>query len=540
MNALLNQLSEYLWHQSWQVSLLIGVAFILSHALRRKSAHLRYMVWLVVLAKCLVPPVFHVPVPLLPAQTIMQSSQTRGILDFDPEALNPVPEKTVSSEPTKASWYSHGLALMKRHWAIMGWALIAILVYVISAFRMIRIRRSLYSHRTPVSEPVQTDLDLVCNRYGVTKRPAVWLLAQTSQPFVWGWLKGAIYLPDEFESKDAEHRKAILAHELGHVSRYDAAINLFQVVAQGIFWFHPLVWWANVQIRKERELCCDEMAIANLGTSAKTYCNALINALAISRSAPMPMGSLAISSPAKHIKQRIRTIMKGTQFRTHPPAMAMVSVILMALLLVSTSCSLCRKPVDVPEEYLANEEYILISALVFESTDEGEGIAGFLEEAGITPLGQSRGMSALLTTAQQERFKALPHIKKIASPTAPTKDGRAAKLSVIYEEYFRLDPNSTEEPTSFKSGLELEVIPHLQETEHNILLNIDLEVFNSSPSPNSLLPTITRSKVSNTCMLNRNTGILLVGQPQGDELPLSMIIQARTVLLSPGWVEPTE
>jgi hypothetical protein len=233
--------------------------------------------------------------------------------------------------------------------------------------------------------------------------------------------------------------------------------------------------------------------------------------------------------------------MKETHFYARPSALAVISAVLIAILLVSTSCSLCHKPTEISDEYSATEEHIMIEGLVFKFSDEDEEITRFLDEEGITPLAQSRGMSALLTTAQQERFKALPHIKKTASPTAPTKDGRAAKLEVIYEEYFVLDPDSyPQETMSVKSGLKLEVTPHLQEAEHNILLNIGLEIFDSSPSPNSVLPTITRSKVTNTCMLNRNTGILLVREPQGDEPPLSMIIKARTVLLSPGWVDPNE
>ncbi len=114
MNTILNQLSEYLWLQSWQVDLFIGVAFILCRALRHKSAHLRYMVWLVVLAKCLVPPIFHVPVALLPAEAMVQSEPTRGMVDFDPAALS-APEKSIPSQATKASWSRHVFVLAKHH-----------------------------------------------------------------------------------------------------------------------------------------------------------------------------------------------------------------------------------------------------------------------------------------------------------------------------------------------------------------------------------------------------------------------------------------
>ena len=62
--------------------------------------------------------------------------------------------------------------------------------------------------------------------------------------------------------------EAVIAHELGHIKRFDVAINFFQVIAETLFFFHPAVWWLNRRIRADREDCCDDLAIAISGEKA--------------------------------------------------------------------------------------------------------------------------------------------------------------------------------------------------------------------------------------------------------------------------------
>ena len=66
----------------------------------------------------------------------------------------------------------------------------------------------------------------------------------------------------------ADQLEAVIAHELGHIKRFDIAVNFFQVIAETLFFFHPAVWWLNKRIRADREDCCDDMAIAVCGERA--------------------------------------------------------------------------------------------------------------------------------------------------------------------------------------------------------------------------------------------------------------------------------
>jgi len=66
-NAMI-QIAGYLWNQSGQIALLVAVVAIFSRVLHHRSAHVRYLLWLLVVAKCLVPPFFGIAVPILPQQ----------------------------------------------------------------------------------------------------------------------------------------------------------------------------------------------------------------------------------------------------------------------------------------------------------------------------------------------------------------------------------------------------------------------------------------------------------------------------------------
>ena len=69
--------------------------------------------------------------------------------------------------------------------------------------------------------------------------------------------------------------RAVIAHELAHVRRWDFLVNLFQILAETLLFYHPAVWWLNGRIRAERELCCDEAAVAEIGNRIQ-YADALV------------------------------------------------------------------------------------------------------------------------------------------------------------------------------------------------------------------------------------------------------------------------
>ena len=81
-----------------------------------------------------------------------------------------------------------------------------------------------------------------------------------------GWIRPIILLPVSALTGLSEAQlRAVIAHELAHIRRLDAFVNLLQILVETLLFYHPAIWWLNKRIRAERELCCDEIAISATG-----------------------------------------------------------------------------------------------------------------------------------------------------------------------------------------------------------------------------------------------------------------------------------
>ena len=98
-----------------------------------------------------------------------------------------------------------------------------------------------------------------------------WLQA----PAVVGWFRPIVFLPvSALTGLSEDQLQAVIAHELAHIRRFDAFVNVFQVGVETLLFYHPAVWWLNKRIRAEREHCCDEVAVSLCGNAVE-YARAL-------------------------------------------------------------------------------------------------------------------------------------------------------------------------------------------------------------------------------------------------------------------------
>src|SRR5437773_406336 len=94
-------------------------------------------------------------------------------------------------------------------------------------------------------------------------------------PAVLGWFRPVVLLPVRAPTGLTEQQiEAVIAHELAHIRRLDCFVNLFQIAAETLLFYHPAVWWVSQRIRAERENCCDDEAIVICG-DAVNYARAL-------------------------------------------------------------------------------------------------------------------------------------------------------------------------------------------------------------------------------------------------------------------------
>ena len=85
-------------------------------------------------------------------------------------------------------------------------------------------------------------------------------------PSVIGFLKPIVLVPSSaILNLNAKELELVIAHELAHVKRNDYIINLLQIIVESIFFYHPALWWIAAEVRREREKCCDDLAIEKCG-----------------------------------------------------------------------------------------------------------------------------------------------------------------------------------------------------------------------------------------------------------------------------------
>ncbi|HEY2586173.1 MAG TPA: M56 family metallopeptidase [Tepidisphaeraceae bacterium] len=118
----------------------------------------------------------------------------------------------------------------------------------------------------PPSDETMRLTGALCARLGLRTpvRVVISMLAQT--PMVIGCLRPVVLLPAAIVTGLTPGQlEGILAHELAHIRRHDYLVNLFQVLAETLLFYHPAVWWISRRIRLEREQCCDEIAVRACG-----------------------------------------------------------------------------------------------------------------------------------------------------------------------------------------------------------------------------------------------------------------------------------
>ncbi len=147
-------------------------------------------------------------------------------------------------------------------WIVTGWVLgigITSLRLIAAVTWMSGIVRRL--------EPVPVEVDRLATRLsrhlGLRRLPAIRISRDVREPLALQWSRPLILLPASWLADvPVEVLEAVLAHELAHIRRYDLWVNLAQRLVETLFFFHPCVWWVSRQIREERELCCDALAVS--------------------------------------------------------------------------------------------------------------------------------------------------------------------------------------------------------------------------------------------------------------------------------------
>jgi beta-lactamase regulating signal transducer with metallopeptidase domain len=348
MNPFLDAIDQLVLAQLGQVTVVIVGAGLIARLGCGRRPHLAYVLWLVVLAKCLTPPLWSSPTGLfswatppvvVPAESASATSTPNTPLAARPFSapanqeiasgsknlpVVPTAEMMSAASPHRTpQWREPVSPLTGRRvarWLWIGWAAGAAVYAGFALLLTIGCWRTIRRSQVPRDETLVALLETVAQRLRVRRKTRLVLVSEPLGPMTFGWIRPTIIVPQALTAgRSAVDLEPLLAHELVHVRRGDAFVGLLQLVAQCLLWFHPLVWWANRQIGRERERCCDEEVIAGLACQPGVYARCLVNVLELKRQLRWP-GPLPGLRRFEVTKQRLEHLMRNSAgFRTRMP-----------------------------------------------------------------------------------------------------------------------------------------------------------------------------------------------------------------------------
>ncbi|MGB8887104.1 MAG: M56 family metallopeptidase [Candidatus Korobacteraceae bacterium] len=151
-------------------------------------------------------------------------------------------------------------------WLVRIWIAGVIFFSLRTAGGMLVIERLQRRKAAPVAHRLlQTCLELQ-RRVGIKRAIRFCQCNGLDVPAVVGWFRPIVLLPmTVLAGLSQAQLEAVIAHELAHIRRWDYFVNLFQIAAETLLFYHPAVWWVSRRIRLERENCCDDMAVGLCG-----------------------------------------------------------------------------------------------------------------------------------------------------------------------------------------------------------------------------------------------------------------------------------
>jgi len=268
----------------WQSTIFAGGAGLLSLALRKNPARLRFRLWFAASLKFLLPfaglsALGESLSRLLPAAVpplVLAIQPAAKGLSAPAQILAAHRHSDLNIVPLLAGLWLAGFAIVL--WQrLMRWARL---------HKMMRLARD-----ADIAMPVEVKVS-----------------GSLLEPGLIGILRPVILLPEGLTARlSMAERDAILAHELSHFSSRDNVTAAVHMLVEALFWFWPPVWLIGARLIAERERACDESVLAD-GHDAEVYARGILKVCRFCMQSPL---ACAAGASGADLGKRVRQIMSG-------------------------------------------------------------------------------------------------------------------------------------------------------------------------------------------------------------------------------------
>lgn len=170
-------------------------------------------------------------------------------------------------------------------------------------------------------------------RMGIRNDVPIFSTEQTVSPYVFGFLRPVIILPQSFNDSAPKSRESILAHELVHVRDRDGVWLILAWVLRRLLFFHPLIYIVDREYEVCVERAADEGAVLKGGIGARHLAQALLEAASASRVTVRQPWALSVTRGFYQIRARLESLAQLSNPRgSKPVALTLFLISLLSLL----------------------------------------------------------------------------------------------------------------------------------------------------------------------------------------------------------------
>lgn len=257
-----------LLHFCWQGTAIAVAYAVVDRLTSRAASNVRYAVALIALALMPLAVAATYTLELQVAQQRLTSSAPTASITELPAQHVVLQEITLTPEPAftpaitaRSAWLLNRAQLALPF--IDGiWMLGVLLLAIRAAGGWLQLERIRQQAAVAIPPEIERAFHRMHHRLNIGREVALRISGEVISPLAMGLWHTTVILPVSAVLRlSAAELEAVLAHELGHIRRWDYAVNLLQTAVESVLFFHPAVWRLSRTVRERREICCDEIAV---------------------------------------------------------------------------------------------------------------------------------------------------------------------------------------------------------------------------------------------------------------------------------------
>lgn len=351
--------SAWMLSMAWQVVVVSGVVWLVAARGRWLSAGARHVLWLLVFVKLLLPPGLSSPWALgnvVGGYEVRFARVETTALDKPGAAETGHKGGALQSstpEPAAAAPVGRRRLVLT---AFAGWLAVSALLFAGLVAQYVRQKRRVTKDLSPPGEDVLRVFREEKQRLGVKRRVRLGVSRGLASPGVFGVFRPLLVLPVQSDFGDQDLR-SVLGHELAHVKRGDVLVGWVTSFLSCLYWFHPIVWVANIYVRREREMACDDLVLRSSQIDGADYASTILSiAQRCQCQSPAGAGALGVLEYADNLMARVRSCADATRARTIGAGAAILTLAVVLMLPMGSRAARPAPPLKVPEAVSTSPE----------------------------------------------------------------------------------------------------------------------------------------------------------------------------------------